>query len=80
MAALDSSPAGGAELGKLVEAMRMAAAASLANAVILSARRPHSIENAVQVLEDVRNSLWPDSSSGRYQTWKKHFDAAKVHD
>jgi hypothetical protein len=80
MAALDSPLAGGAELGKLVEAMRLAAAASLANAVILSARRPHSIENAVQVLEDVRNSLWADSNSARYQAWKKHFDAAKVHD
>jgi hypothetical protein len=80
MAAPESQLAGGAELGKLVEAMRMAAAASLANAVILSARRPHSIENAVQVLEDIRNSLWADNNSARYHAWKSRFDAAKVHD
>jgi hypothetical protein len=79
MAAPESQLAGGAELGKLVEAMR-AKPPPFANAVILSARRPHSIENAVQVLEDVLNSLWADGNSARYQAWKRRFDAAKVHD
>jgi hypothetical protein len=80
MAVPESPMSGGGDLGKLIEATRMAAAAMLANAVILSAGRPHSVENAVQVLEDIRNSLWADANSARYQAWKKKFDGAKLHE
>ena len=80
MAAPESPINVAADLGKLVEATRMAAAATLANAVILSANRPHSIENAVQVLEDIRNSLWADANGARYQAWKRKFDASKLHE
>jgi hypothetical protein len=67
------------EIAKLIDATRMAAAASLANAIILSAHRPHSIEDATKVLEDVHHSLWSDPANPGYQAWQEQSDPKKVH-
>jgi hypothetical protein len=62
-------------------AARAVAAASLTNALVLSAGRPHSVSEVHAIWQDFYMLLFPDPQNGRYQAWAKEKDArfATVH-
>jgi hypothetical protein len=60
-------------------ATRMAVSATLAAALIAAARRPHSVDEAVKLTQDIHWSLWPNPSNGGYQVWKKDFKGREEH-
>jgi len=57
------------ELGKLNVATRNAAAASLAGGIIAASGRPHSIDEAMVVLENVMNTMFPHPKAPKYIKW-----------
>ena len=59
------------EVVKLVSATQTNAAATLAAAIIAASGRPHSVNEALKVLNDVKLSLFPLPGSGYYDHWKK---------
>jgi len=62
------------ELAKLVIAQRNSGVATLTSAIVASTGRPVSIEDILQITEDISWSLYPDHRNGRYQEWIKTKD------
>jgi len=60
-------------VASLVSAAQQNAAATLAAAVIASGNRSYSVKDALVVLRDVQNSLFPMPGNGAWEAWKKEF-------
>ena len=54
----------------LISATQRAAAASLAGGIIAASGRPHTLKEALEVLSDVHNALFPVPGNGHYERWK----------
>ncbi|WP_156318625.1 hypothetical protein [Rhizobium sp. AAP43] len=52
---------------------------TLAAALITVSGRPHSVNEAIQLMKDVQFSLAPNPSSGAYAKWQAEFDGDKPH-
>lgn len=59
---------------QLVSAIRSAVAASLAGSIIAASGRPHSIKEALEVVNNVHHAMYPNAGSGRYQAWAEKKD------
>jgi hypothetical protein len=68
-------------LDKLTEVAKFQAAASLAAGIIAAAGRPHSIDEAMSLANDIYFEKYPAPSNGRYDEWLKTRDktVAKAH-
>ena len=62
-----------------VQATKLNAAATLAAALIAASGRPHSVDEALQLVRDFQWSLWPSPNNGAYQNWKKNFNGTQAH-
>jgi hypothetical protein len=71
----------GVDLALLINATQNAAAATLAAALITAAGRPHSVDEAMNLLRDIQYSLHPGNfvSTGPYQAWQQNKQTDKVH-
>ncbi|MFI4933460.1 MAG: hypothetical protein ACHP7N_02470 [Caulobacterales bacterium] len=58
----------------LIAAAKRAAAASLAGGIIAASGRQHSLKEALEVLSDVQNAMFPEHGSGHYQAWAANED------
>jgi hypothetical protein len=67
------------EVIKLVSATQTNAAASIASAIITASGRPHSVEEALNILRDIHFSLFPAPGNGIYEQWKKTSKLDEVH-
>ena len=67
--------------GRLMEVTRQQTAAAVASAVITASGRPHSINEALEVLRDVLFAMYPAPESQAYQQWAKTKDERlqKIH-
>jgi hypothetical protein len=63
---------------KLV-ALQQNAAATLAAAIIAASGRPHSVQEALDLLQDVSFSLFPKPQHAIYQKWKEADKLSEVH-
>jgi hypothetical protein len=74
-------PMTGVDLAQLINATQNAAAATLTAALIAAAGRPHSVDEALELLRDIQYSLHPGnfSSTGRYQAWQQTKQTDKAH-
>ena len=64
-------PASSADIQKLVIATQTNAAATLAAALITRSSRPHSVQEALDIMRDIQLSLWPLPGNVAYDDWKK---------
>jgi hypothetical protein len=71
----------GADLTRLINATQHAAAATLAAALITASGRPHSVDEALELVRDIQYSLYPANyrNSGQYQAWEKSKQTDKAH-
>jgi hypothetical protein len=67
------------DLARLANATEQAAAATIVAALITAAGRPHSVDEALDLLRDVRFSLNPTPNIGSYQQWVKTKDTTRQH-
>jgi hypothetical protein len=78
-------PMTGVDLAQLINATQHVAAATLAAALITAAGRPHSVDEALNLLHDIQYSLHPGSflpgspGSGPYQAWQQSKQTDKAH-
>jgi hypothetical protein len=63
------------------ETMKANMAATLASAIIVASGRPHSIQQALDIANDIQMAMYPTPNSGYYQEWSKTKDdrLKKVH-
>ena len=59
------------QLQSLVQAQRGTQVATLAAAIIAAMGRPVSVEEVLEIHQDVWFSLYNDANAGRYQEWSK---------
>lgn len=59
---------------QMVEAVKWQTAATLASAIISASGRPYSINEALEILQDVRFALYPEHNSSAYKEWEKSKD------
>jgi hypothetical protein len=64
---------------QVVGILQTTAAATLTAALIGAAGRPHSVDEAMRLFQDVHFSLFPQANHGAYQAWQKNKDTGKVH-
>jgi hypothetical protein len=66
---------------QLIEATKQQAIATLAAAIITQSERPWSIEQAMELANDIHMAMYPAPNYGHYQEWVKTKDARlkKVH-
>jgi hypothetical protein len=74
-------PMTGVDLAQLINATQNAAAATLAAALITAAGRPHSVDEAINLLRDIQYSLHPGNfaNTGPYQAWQQSKQTDKAH-
>jgi hypothetical protein len=65
----------------LLQLLRRQNATTLAAAIISASGRPHSIEQALEIVTDIQFALNPNPRAGAYQEWAKTKDErlSKVH-
>jgi hypothetical protein len=65
----------------LIDATRQQAIATMARAIIIASGRPHSIEQALEIMHDMRFATYPARQLAVYKEWEKTKDARlkKVH-
>ena len=68
-----------AQHDQLLRATRTAAVATITAALITAAGRPHSVDEAIALYNDVYLSLTPEPQSGRYQAWQQSKQTDKPH-
>lgn len=51
--------------------LRQHNATTLAAAIIAASGRPHSIEQALEIVKDIEFSLYPAPAYGAYREWEK---------
>jgi hypothetical protein len=68
-------------LTQLSEARRWQRVATLASAIIIKSGHPYSIEQALEIVQDIYFVLYPGRNFGPYREWEKTKDARlkKVH-
>jgi hypothetical protein len=64
---------------QMIELSKMNVAASLAAALIIASRRPHSYEESMLVLRNFQFSLFPQEGEDGYEKWKASFNTKKGH-
>jgi hypothetical protein len=62
-----------------VDAVLKHTVATLGAALIAASGRPHSVNEAVELMHDFEFRLNPVPGNGRYEEWKKKFDGDKPH-
>jgi hypothetical protein len=79
--ATPESPLPPAETSQLLELLRRQNATILAAAIITASGRPHSIQQALEIVADIQFATNPTPGSGVYQEWAKTKDErlSKVH-
>jgi len=80
MASIPVTP-GQAFLGQLTEATRWQSATILASAIITASGRPHSVQQALDIVQDIHFALFPVRNLAAYNEWAKtkHERLNKVH-
>ena len=63
---LTANPITGVDLAGLMNATQNAAAATLAAALITAAGRPHSVDEALELLRDIQYTLYPGNYSSDF--------------
>lgn len=64
---------------KMAYLLQGTVAASIAGGMIAATGRPHSVEEAVKVFEDVLFHLYPVHGHSRYESWKHSFNSKAEH-
>jgi hypothetical protein len=66
---------------QLREARKWQSVATLASAIITKSGRPYSIEQALEIVQDIHLALYPGRNFGAYKEWEKTKDARlkKIH-
>jgi hypothetical protein len=79
--AIPPSPLPAAEVAQLLNATRQQVAATLASAIMVSSGRPYSIGQALEIMQDIQNAMYPMPQHGVYQEWAKTREArlAKIY-
>ena len=67
------------QIGQLIETTRMAAAASMAGGMIAATQRPHSIQEAQELVYSCYFALFPAPGRGRYDSWKNQTKVDEPH-
>jgi hypothetical protein len=67
--------------GQLTESNKAQVAATLAAAIIMASGRPHSIQQALDIVRDIQFAMYPAPQYGHYKEWEKFKDArlSRVH-
>lgn len=65
----------------LIEATKAQVAATLASGIIAASGKPHSIQQAMDIVRDIQFALYPAHGSGAYMAWEANRDDRlnKVH-
>jgi hypothetical protein len=61
-------------IAQLSEAVKWQCVATLASAIITASGRPYSIEQALEIAQDIRFALYPEPQAGSYKEWEKTKD------
>jgi hypothetical protein len=71
----------GSYLNGIIHEMRQQKSATIAAAIVSASGKPHSIEQALGIMDDVHWAMYPDPTKGAYTEWAKTKDARvkKVH-
>jgi hypothetical protein len=72
---------GAAALWKLTDATKWQSATTLASSIIITSGRPHSIQQAVEIVRDIHFAMFPVPNDPSYKEWEKAKGAIlnKVH-
>ena len=75
------SPNLSVELTRAADTLRAQVAATLASGIIAASGRPHSIKEALEIVQDIQFAMYPAPGIGRYKEWEKTKDErlSKVH-
>jgi len=75
------SPFPPVDVAALTESTRTQVAATLASGIIAASGRPHSIQEALNIVRDIQFALYPAHGQGRYIEWEKTKDQRlnKIH-
>jgi hypothetical protein len=60
-----------AALAQLTEATKWQAVNTLASAIIIASGRPHSIQQALDIVRDIHFAMFPVHNPGAYKDWEK---------
>jgi hypothetical protein len=76
-----TSPIPPNELAQLLTATRQQVTATIAAAIMVSSERHYSIHQALEIMHDVHNAMYPAPNTGVYQKWVETRDErlAKVY-
>ena len=68
-------------LGQRTEVEKWQTASTLASAIIIASGRPHSIQQALDIVHDIHFALFPVNNLGTYKEWEKtkHERLNRVH-
>lgn len=58
-------------LSQFTDSARQQTAATLASAIIIASGRPYSIEQALEIVDDIRFAMYPTPQSSAYKEWEK---------
>jgi hypothetical protein len=64
------------QIAQLTEATRQQAIATLISAIVISADRPHSIQEVLDIARDINFAINPAPNFGVYKEWEKTKDTA----
>jgi hypothetical protein len=67
------------QIEQLIQATRLAAAASIAGGMIAASQRPHSVQEASELTTSCFFQLFPAPGHGRYDSWKNSNNANDPH-
>jgi len=69
-------------LNQLLTATKTSAAASLAAGMIAASGRPHSVQEALELVHSIKFALYPTPNNDAYKQWAKEkaLHLVKVHD
>lgn len=67
------------DLMRLAIATERAAAATLAAALITAAGRPHSVDEAAQLMNDLQHKLYPTPGDAGHSNWLRAAKTDQVH-
>lgn len=64
-----------AAMADLIRATRQNTMATIAAGIMAAAGRPFSIQEALTIVGDIENAMFPQPTSGRYAEWSKTREA-----
>ena len=68
---MDQIPAGYIAMGKMAEATKWHAAATLASSIVAASGRPHSIQQALEITRNIHFAMFPVPNDPAYKEWEK---------